>query len=98
GDGNIHFDLLEPVGLDGAVFVAQMGPITDAVYDVVLQLDGSFSAEHGIGQLKVPDMRRYREDVDLDMLRAIKQALDPQGLMNPGKVVPAADEPESPKP
>lgn len=88
GDGNIHFDLLEPAGMDGAEFVANLKPITDAVYDVVQQFDGSFSAEHGIGQLKVDDMRRYRDVVDLDMLRAVKQALDPQGLMNPGKVVP----------
>src|SRR5699024_7101883 len=92
GDGNIHFDLLEPGGMDGEAFVADLRPITDAVYDVVQQFDGSFSAEHGIGQLKVDDMRRYRDAVDLDMLRAVKQALDPQGLMNPGKVVPTADD------
>lgn len=91
GDGNIHFDLLEPEGMDGEAFVAQLEPVTDAVYDVVQQFDGSFSAEHGIGQLKLPAMRRYRDAVDLDMLRAVKQALDPRNLMNPGKVVPNAD-------
>src|SRR5699024_5274968 len=89
GDGNIHFDLLEPEGTDGQDFVADLDAITAAVYDVVQQFAGSFSAEHGIGKLKVEDMRRYHDAVELDMLRAVKQAFDPQGLMNPGKVVPA---------
>ncbi len=88
GDGNIHFDLLEPAGMNAQEFVARLAEITD----VVARLDGSFSAEHGIGKLKIDDMRRYRDSVDLDMLRAVKHAFDPHDLMNPGKVVPVSGE------
>lgn len=91
GDGNIHFDLLEPVGMGADEFVAGLDAITRSVYDVVAEFNGSFSAEHGIGQLKIDDMRRYREPVDLDLLRAVKHAFDPRGLMNPGKLVPGHD-------
>lgn len=90
GDGNIHLDLVQPAGMSPQDFRAQTPRITGAVHDLVQSLDGSFSAEHGIGTLKLDDMRRYRNDVDLDMLRAVKRALDPRDLMNPGKLVPDA--------
>lgn len=87
GDGNMHFNLTKPEGAEDAAYVARAGEINAAVHDLVMRLGGSFSAEHGIGQLKLPEMRRYKSPVELDLMRAMKAALDPRGLMNPGKVV-----------
>ncbi len=88
GDGNIHFNLLPPVSMSADAFIGQMNPLNRLVHDYVMSLDGSFSAEHGIGVVKLDDMRRYRSDVELRMMRQIKAALDPDGIMNPGKVLP----------
>lgn len=81
GDGNVHY----AVQLTDA---ALKDPVMQAVEDVVLSLGGSFSAEHGIGLVKRPSMARRKDTVALDMMRAIKQALDPNGILNPGKVLP----------
>jgi D-lactate dehydrogenase (cytochrome) len=62
-------------------------PIHDAIYEIVLKLGGSVSAEHGIGQLKVDLLRQVKDPVALDMMRAIKTALDPKGILNPGKML-----------
>jgi len=86
GDGNIHLNLVQPAGADGAGFLARGHALMDAVTAIVLDLDGSFSAEHGIGRLKVDMLREWRGGVELDAMRAIKTALDPRGLMNPGKL------------
>src|SRR5512134_3182286 len=88
GDGNIHFNLSQPVGADGAAFLAEWDRFDRIVADVAAELGGSFSAEHGIGRLKRNDMLRYKSPVELDLMRAIKRALDPRDIMNPGKVVP----------
>jgi FAD/FMN-containing dehydrogenase len=88
GDGNIHFNLSQPVGHDRAAFLAEWDRFDRMVADVAAELGGSFSAEHGIGQLKRADMLRYKSDVELDLMRRIKRALDPHDIMNPGKVVP----------
>jgi FAD/FMN-containing dehydrogenase len=88
GDGNIHFNLEQPVGMDAAAFLARDHEIMDAVGDVVRDLDGSFSAEHGVGKLKPYMMPLWRGGAELDTMRRIKQALDPRGLLNPGKVLP----------
>jgi FAD/FMN-containing dehydrogenase len=88
GDGNIHFNLVQPVGADPAWFLAQDHAIVDAVNEVVRALDGSFSAEHGIGRLKPYMMPDWRGGAELDAMRRIKAALDPLGIMNPGKVLP----------
>jgi FAD/FMN-containing dehydrogenase len=88
GDGNIHFNLVQPVGADPAWFLAQDHAIMDAVNEVVRALDGSFSAEHGIGRLKPYMMPDWRGGAELDAMRRIKAALDPLGIMNPGKVLP----------
>jgi FAD/FMN-containing dehydrogenase len=88
GDGNIHFNLEQPVGADPAWFLAQDHAIMDTVNDVVRALDGSFSAEHGVGRLKPYMMPDWRGGAELETMRRIKAALDPFGIMNPGKVLP----------
>jgi FAD/FMN-containing dehydrogenase len=87
GDGNLHFNCQAPAGWDKARFAAHAEPISTAVYDLVVRYGGSISAEHGIGQLKVDELAHYRSQVELDTMRAIKRALDPLNLMNPGKVI-----------
>jgi FAD/FMN-containing dehydrogenase len=87
GDGNIHFNFSQPAGVDGKSFMAGAQPVHDAVYEVVLKLGGSVSAEHGIGQLKTELLKQVKDPVALEMMRAIKQALDPRGILNPGKML-----------
>ena len=87
GDGNVHFNLSPAAGADSAAFAARKAQVTPAVYELAASLGGSFSAEHGIGRYKREELRRYRSEVELDMMRAIKRALDPGGIMNPGKVL-----------
>ena len=88
GDGNIHFNLVQPEGMDRAAFLARDHEIMDAVCEVVRDLDGSFSAEHGIGRLKPYMMADWRGGAELETMKRIKQALDPKGLFNPGKLLP----------
>ena len=87
GDGNLHFNCQAPAGWDKDRFMAHAHAISSAVYDLVVAHGGSISAEHGIGQMKVDDLALYRSSVELDTMRAIKRALDPQNLMNPGKIL-----------
>lgn len=87
GDGNIHFNFSQPVGADPKAFMAGAEPIHAAIYEAVLRLGGSVSAEHGIGQLKTGLLRQVKDPVAFEMMRAIKQALDPNGILNPGKVL-----------
>jgi FAD/FMN-containing dehydrogenase len=88
GDGNIHFNLEQPEGMPAEVFLSFDHAIMDAVCEVVRDLDGSFSAEHGVGKLKPYLMPAWRGGPELDLMRRIKHAIDPRGLMNPGKVLP----------
>jgi FAD/FMN-containing dehydrogenase len=88
GDGNIHLNLVQPEGADPAAFLARDHELMGAVNAVVRDLDGSFSAEHGIGRLKPYLMPEWRGGAELDLMRRIKAALDPEGLFNPGKVLP----------
>jgi FAD/FMN-containing dehydrogenase len=85
GDGNIHYNTSNP---DAAAHPAQSPEVNTIVYDVVHALDGSISAEHGLGQLKRDEIAHYKDALELDLMRAIKKAFDPRGLMNPGKVLP----------
>lgn len=87
GDGNIHFNLSQPVGADRASFMAAWDQLERIVSDIAMALGGSFSAEHGIGELKVDVLRRYKSEVALDLMRTIKRSLDPKNIMNPGKVI-----------
>ncbi|MGE4065059.1 MAG: FAD-binding oxidoreductase [Rhodospirillaceae bacterium] len=87
GDGNIHFNISQPVGADKTAYLAQWSEMNRLVHDLVVRMNGSFSAEHGIGRLKVGEMKHYKDPVELDLMRRLKHALDPANLMNPGKVV-----------
>jgi FAD/FMN-containing dehydrogenase len=89
GDGNIHFNLEQPEGGDAAWFLRQDHVIMDTVNEVVRAFDGSFSAEHGIGKLKPYMMPDWRGGAELAMMRRIKAAMDPQGILNPGKLLPS---------
>ncbi len=88
GDGNIHMNLEQPEGMDPAAFLARGHDIMDCVNEIVRDLEGSFSAEHGIGRLKTDMMESWRGGAELAAMQAVKAALDPAGLMNPGKVLP----------
>lgn len=97
GDGNVHFHVIAPTGVDAAAWQDSDGKAISAqVYELVTRWDGSISAEHGIGQLKRDEFGRLGDPVALAMLRSIKQALDPRGLLNPGKLVPLAPAGDSP--
>ena len=88
GDGNIHFNFSQPAGADSKAFMAQYDEaLHEVIYEVVLKLGGSVSAEHGIGQLKTDLLKQVKNPVALDMMRAIKTALDPNGILNPGKML-----------
>lgn len=88
GDGNVHFHVLAPAGaVRGAWEEAEGKAVSSAVYDLVKQWGGSISAEHGIGQMKVAELARLHDPVALALMRSVKQALDPLGLLNPGKLV-----------
>jgi FAD/FMN-containing dehydrogenase len=87
GDGNIHFNISQPEGMDKAAFLARWDDVAGAVNRLVLEYGGSISAEHGIGYMKHDILPTVKSDVEMDMMRRIKAALDPQGILNPGKVI-----------
>ncbi len=88
GDGNLHYNVQAPAGGDPARFLREHEPqVNTLVFDQVQRFGGSISAEHGIGSLKAATLPRYKSPVALEMMRAIKRALDPQGILNPGRVI-----------
>ena len=87
GDGNIHFNLSLPEDMSDEEFLAQRHRLAEVVYDVVVRFSGSISAEHGIGQAKRDHLYRYKSETDITLMRAVKTALDPENLLNPGKVI-----------
>ncbi|HEY7800299.1 MAG TPA: FAD-binding oxidoreductase [Hyphomonadaceae bacterium] len=88
GDGNIHFNITPPQGADQDAFVDRDGlPISKAIHDLIVELNGSISAEHGIGRLKRDELAWRKSPVEIEMMRAVKKALDPEGRMNPGRVL-----------
>jgi D-lactate dehydrogenase (cytochrome) len=87
GDGNLHFNLNQVPGSDRNIFLAREPAIKRAIHDLVSEFGGSFSAEHGIGRLKVGELEHYAAPVEIDLMRAVKKALDPNGVLNPGKVL-----------
>jgi FAD/FMN-containing dehydrogenase len=87
GDGNLHFNVSAAPGAQRERFLAREEPVRRAIHDLVSEFGGSFSAEHGIGRLKVGELERYTSPVELALMRAVKRAFDPHGIMNPGKVL-----------
>ncbi|WP_394181396.1 FAD-binding oxidoreductase [Yoonia maritima] len=87
GDGNLHYNVFPALGRSRDEYDALRGAVKQTVHDLVSEMEGSVSAEHGIGRLKVSDLEKYGDPAKLAMLRAIKDALDPQGIMNPGAVL-----------
>jgi FAD/FMN-containing dehydrogenase len=87
GDGNLHYNLAAPPGQEPATFIANTARANRIVHDLVAAHGGSISAEHGIGQLKRGELLRYKSEVELDLMRAVKTALDPTGIFNPGKIL-----------
>ncbi len=87
GDGNLHYNVFPPKGQKPAAFKEMAAPVQDLVHGMVMARGGSFSAEHGVGRLKVAELQRYGDPAKLAAMRAIKAALDPVGIMNPGAVL-----------
>src|ERR1700739_1936628 len=87
GDGNIHYNVSQPIGGDGADFLARWHEVNAVVFEIVLRMGGSISAEHGIGVLKRDELPGAEGQVAIELIRGIKAMLDPQGIMNPGKVL-----------
>ena len=87
GDGNIHFNVSQPVGADQEQFLARWGEVNAVVDKIVLKYHGSISAEHGIGLLKRNSLPKVKDKVALELMRDLKRMLDPNGILNPGKVL-----------
>ena len=87
GDGNVHFNVSQPVGADTTQFLARWAEVNDAVNKIVLKYNGSISAEHGIGKLKRESLTEVKDPVALELMRGLKRMLDPNGILNPGKVL-----------
>jgi FAD/FMN-containing dehydrogenase len=87
GDGNLHYNLAAPEGADAEAFMANAARANRIVHDLVTAHGGSISAEHGIGQQKREELARYKSAIELELMHAIKTALDPHGILNPGKVL-----------
>jgi D-lactate dehydrogenase (cytochrome) len=87
GDGNLHYNVSAPEGVVGEAFIEHQDAINHIVHDSTVRFGGSISAEHGLGMLKREEIKRYKSDVELELMLAIKNALDPLNIMNPGKVL-----------
>jgi D-lactate dehydrogenase (cytochrome) len=87
GDGNLHYNVSAPEGESDEAFLRQQDAVNLIVHDNVHRFGGSISAEHGLGALKRDEIRRYKSGTEMDMMMAIKRALDPLNLMNPGKLL-----------
>jgi FAD/FMN-containing dehydrogenase len=87
GDGNIHYNITQPVGMDKAAYLERWHELNDAVHAIVHSMNGSISAEHGIGRLKREELTHYKTPLELGLMRRIKAVVDPEGIMNPGKVI-----------
>jgi len=87
GDGNLHYNIAPPAGGDEDAFIARAREVSRVVHDSAARFGGSISAEHGLGQYKREEVLRYKSPLEMELMRRIKAALDPQGIMNPGKVL-----------
>jgi FAD/FMN-containing dehydrogenase len=87
GDGNIHYNVMQPAGADKEKFLARWDEVNAVVFAVVKKFGGSISAEHGVGVMKRDILPLYKDPVALDLMRSLKRMLDPNGILNPGKVL-----------
>ena len=87
GDGNIHYNISQPIGADKQAFINRWREVNEIVHGLVLKFNGSISAEHGIGQLKRDELAAIRSPIEIDLMRRIKRAFDPANIMNPDKVL-----------
>ena len=87
GDGNIHYNVSQPVGMDKAAFLARWDDVNAAVHAIVAELGGTISAEHGIGQLKRDLLKTVKSPLEIELMQRLKSAFDPNGILNPGKVL-----------
>lgn len=87
GDGNVHFNLSQPLGADKSAFVGRWNEMNALVHGIVRAMGGSISAEHGVGQLKRDEIAATKSPVEIELMRILKKTLDPKGILNPGKVV-----------
>ena len=87
GDGNLHYNIYPPKDENRAAYDDIRKKLADSVYELVNSFDGSFSAEHGVGRMKKADLQKFGDPAKLAAMRAIKLALDPNGIMNPGAVI-----------
>jgi len=87
GDGNIHFNLSQPIDMDKQAYLEHWPALNRIVHDIVTDFGGSISAEHGIGTLKVEELERHKSTTELDLMRDLKKALDPKRIMNPGRII-----------
>jgi D-lactate dehydrogenase (cytochrome) len=87
GDGNIHYNVMQPEGADKAKFLARWDEVNAVVFAVVKKFGGSISAEHGVGVMKRDILPNYKDPVALELMRGLKRMLDPNGILNPGKVL-----------
>jgi D-lactate dehydrogenase (cytochrome) len=92
GDGNIHFNLVQPIKdrddpVKRKAYLDNWDKVSTSVHDVVARMNGSISAEHGIGRRKAHELPHYKTAVEIEMMRVLKRTLDPRNIMNPGKVV-----------
>jgi D-lactate dehydrogenase (cytochrome) len=87
GDGNLHYNVSQPIGADTADYLARWHEMNAVVFEIVLRMGGSISAEHGIGVLKRDELPEVKDKTAIELMRAIKAMLDPHGIMNPGKVL-----------
>ncbi len=87
GDGNLHYNVSQPVDADAESFLAKANTITEALYRIVRDLDGTFSAEHGVGLFKRDTLPMFRSEAEMRLMQTLKTALDPKGILNPGKAI-----------
>jgi len=92
GDGNLHYNISSPAGVSAEAFLANQAAINRIVHDSVARFHGSISAEHGVGQLRRSEILRYKSPIEMELMRKMKAALDPLGIMNPGKLLTGTNE------
>ena len=88
GDGNIHFNLSYPPDMEKAAFMEHWDQFNGIVHEIAVDMGGSFSAEHGVGEIKRGDVAKFKSPLEVQLMRTLKHALDPHNIMNPGKVIP----------